>query len=266
MSKTGVNDMAETKRKIKNDSASDIIKQNIRRKRKSAAIVRNTAITVVCIALGVIISIQYKSIKAESSAAGSETDRLEAFQAQYMKLEQENESLKTANEEFKKKVELLESATNDEQIANLEKELAKIQMFAGTTAVKGDALRINITLTDDMLPATLQRHLLTLINELKACSAQAIAINGERITAMTEIRAVGQYVVINGRQHQSPFEIYAIGRPQDMLNGVLLSGSGPLANIMKEKACEASYATVHNAVINACEAHDIATDLLKTSK
>ena len=38
--------------------------KNIRKKRKHAAIIRNTAITLVCVVLGIIISIQYKSLSA----------------------------------------------------------------------------------------------------------------------------------------------------------------------------------------------------------
>lgn len=60
-------------------------------------------------------------------------------------------------------------------------------MFCGTTKVTGDGIYISIVLQEEMYPSTLQRHLLTIINELKASTAQAISINGERITAMIEI-------------------------------------------------------------------------------
>ncbi len=61
-------------------------------------------------------------------------------------------------------------------------------MFAGTTKVTGSGIYISIVVkSEDGGPATLQRHLLTIVNELKACTAQAISVNGERITAMTEI-------------------------------------------------------------------------------
>lgn len=161
--------------------------KNIRKKRKHAAIIRNTAITLVCVVLGIIISIQYKSLSAAENITSSDSDKIASLQAQQLKLIQENEGLLTAKEELEQKVALLESATNEEQIQKLEEELNKVKMFCGTTKVTGDGIYISIVLQEEMYPSTLQRHLLTIINELKASTAQAISINGERITAMIEI-------------------------------------------------------------------------------
>ena len=241
--------------------------KNIRKKRKHAAIIRNTAITLVCVVLGIIISIQYKSLSAAENITSSDSDKIASLQAQQLKLIQENEGLLTAKEELEQKVALLESATNEEQIQKLEEELNKIKMFCGTTKVTGDGIYISIVLQEEMYPSTLQRHLLTIINELKASTAQAISINGERITAMTEIRVVGNYVVINGRQTEAQkFEIYAIGQPQALLSGVLLSGNGPLANLKNENTCEVTYTTLSDIVIDACKPQDIVTGLLQNAE
>ena len=248
-------------------AVSVIIKNNVRKRKKRAAVIRNTAITIVCVALGVVISIQYKSLSAAENISSSESDKIASLQAQQLKLIQENEELLTANEELEKKVELLENATNQEQIKKLEEELKKIKMFAGTTKVTGSGIYISIVVKEDVYPATLQRHLLTIVNELKACTAQAISVNGERITAMTEIRAIGNYVMINGRQYEAnKFEIYAIGQPQDLLSGVLLNGLGPLADLQKEKKYEVTYTTMDGIVINECKAQDIVTELLKNAE
>ena len=118
-------------------AVSVIIKNNVRKRKKRAAVIRNTAITIVCVALGVVISIQYKSLSAAENISSSESDKIASLQAQQLKLIQENEGLLTANEELEKKVELLENATNQEQIKKLEEELKKIKMFAGTTKVTG---------------------------------------------------------------------------------------------------------------------------------
>ena len=232
--------------------------RNIRKRRKRAVIIRNTAITLVCVVLGIIISIQYKSLSAAENITSSDSDKIASLQAQQLKLIQENEGLLTAKEELEQKVALLESATNEEQIKKLEEELNKIKMFCGTTKVTGDGIYISIVLQEEMYPSTLQRHLLTIINELKASTAQAISINGERITAMTEIRVVGNYVVINGRQTEA--------QPQALLSGVLLSGNGPLANLKNENTCEVTYTTLSDIIIDACKPQDIVTGLLQNAE
>lgn len=235
------------------------------KKKKRASIIRNAAITAVCVVIGVVISIQYKSLSANGSAV-EEADKIAMYQSNILKLEQENNTLETEIEELEKKVELLESATNEEQIQKLEEELKHIKMFSGVSKVEGEGLYICVTLTGDMLSATLQRHLLNLINELKASLAQAISINGERITAMSEIRIVGQYVVINGRQHSAPFEIYAIGEPEKLYSGVYLNGNGPLGALEKERACEITWGMREKIVMEGCNPLDIKTDMLKNAE
>ncbi|MBE7057696.1 MAG: DUF881 domain-containing protein [Ruminococcaceae bacterium] len=234
-------------------------------KKKTASIVYNVALTVVCIVLGIVISVQYRSLSASGSAS-ADAEKIAMYQSNILKLEQELNTLETENEELSDKVELLESATNEEQIEKLSEELNNIKKFSGVTKVEGEGLYISISLKGEMLSATLQRHLLSLINELKASSAQAISINGERLTAMSEIRIVGQYVIINGRQHSAPFEIYAIGEPEKLYSGVYLNGTGPLGVLNKEKACEVSWQMRENIVLEGCNPLDINTDMLKNAE
>lgn len=234
-------------------------------KKKTASIVCNVALTVVCIVLGIVISVQYRSLSA-SGRASADSEKIAMYQSNILKLEQELNTLETENKELSDKVELLESATNEEQIEKLSEELNNIKKFSGVTKVEGEGLYISISLKGEMLAATLQRHLLSLINELKASSAQAISINGERLTAMSEIRIVGQYVIINGRQHSAPFEIYAIGEPEKLYSGVYLNGTGPLGVLNKEKACEVSWQMREKIVLEGCNPLDINTDKLKNAE
>ncbi len=260
--------MAEQQKENTDNSAvSVIIKRSVHKRKKRAAIIRNTAITIACVVLGIVISIQYKSLSAAENIASTDADKITSLQAQQLKLIQENEGLLTAKAELEEKVKLLENATNEEQIRKLEEELNKIKLFSGTTKVTGSGVSITIVLNERMADSVLQRHLLTIINELKASTAQAISINEERITAMSEIRVVGSYVMINGRQYSAnEFEIKAIGQPQDLRSGVLLNDLGPLANLRKEKGCTAECVIKDNIVINACKTQDIVTELLKNAE
>lgn len=238
--------------------------QNTNKDRHSG-IVKNVSITVVCIMLGIVITLQYRSLSASSGNTMSDADRT-SLQAQQLRLLQENDTLIAEKASLEEKIKELENATNDQQISALEKELENIKLFAGTTPVKGRGVYISISVREPMYEATLQRHLLKIINELKASTAQAISFNGERLTSMTEIRVAGEYVVINSRQHSQPFEIYAIGTPQAMISGLILSGNGPLADLQNEGKCDITYEIRDEIVINACQEDDIMTDLLKNSK
>lgn len=242
-----------------------IQQENSESKNKTASVICNIALTLVCIILGVVISVQYRSLSA-SGRASADAEEIAKYQSNILKLEQELNTLETENKELSEKVELLESATNEEQIEKLLEELNSIKKFSGITKVEGEGLYISVSLKGEMLSATLQRHLLSLVNELKASSAQAISINGERLTAMSEIRIVGQYVIINGRQHSAPFEITAIGEPNTLYGGVYLNGTGPLGVLNKEKACEVYWEMRDNIVLEGCNPLDINTDMLKNAE
>lgn len=253
---------------------SNIVKRERRKRKKRLVVIRNTAITIICIALGVIISLQYKSLNAANKITGTEEDKIVLLQAQQLKLIQENEQLTTTNEELQKKIDLLESSSNEEQISKLMDEVNKIKMFGGTTTVTGRGIIITIGLKDDQIfikdktfYATLQRHLLTILNDLKAATAQAISINGERITALTEIKVMsGGYVVINGQNITAPFEIKAIGNQSSMQSSMYIGGAGPLDTLKLPEykdIFDVTFSMLNEVTINACRPTDIATGLLK---
>jgi uncharacterized protein YlxW (UPF0749 family) len=71
--------------------------------------------------------------------------------------------------------------------------------------------------------------LLRVVNELRAAGAEAISINGQRLTANSEIRCTGPTVVINETRLAAPFIISAIGNPQTMESSLKIRG-GVLEN------------------------------------
>ena len=69
-----------------------------------------------------------------------------------------------------------------------------------------------------------ERDLMLITNELFAAGARAIAINGERLVATTEIRCVGPAIRINGRSTVPPYEIDAAGDADVLKKAVLMMG------------------------------------------
>lgn len=62
------------------------------------------------------------------------------------------------------------------------------------------------------------------INELVAGGAEAVAVNGQRLVAVSEVRSVGMHVVVNGVPLAPPFEIVAIGDPNVLVASLQLRG------------------------------------------
>jgi len=99
-----------------------------------------------------------------------------------------------------------------------------LQMEAGLVAVQGPGMRVTISDNDQppenaANPSNYIVHdydLRVLVNALWKGGAEAIAINGERLTLMSAIRCVGTTVLINNQQVTSPFVIDAIGDSERM--------------------------------------------------
>ncbi len=109
--------------------------------------------------------------------------------------------------------------------ARLAHELINAEMLAGTIAVKGPG--VSVVWANGSAPAAFQiadLDLLQIVNELRAAGAEAIAINGQRITPETEIRNASNYILINNTQEDAPFTIEAIGPPATMTQALELPG------------------------------------------
>lgn len=97
--------------------------------------------------------------------------------------------------------------------------------FAGVAAVEGPGVRV--VLRDSTLresptgdPNDLVIHeqdLQSVVNALWTGGAEAIVINGERITALSAIRCVGNTLLLHGSVYSPPYRISAIGNATTML-------------------------------------------------
>lgn len=186
---------------------------------------RNLSIALICVLLGVMISWQYKSIYNNSQDESKKVVRLEELKDQLLLEKNNNENLRKRNEELNKLNTEYENAKGNIDLyeKNLRSELERARIIAGLTEVKGKG--VVITLDNGEFTFVRDEDILSLLNELKASDAQAISINEERITAMSEVREGGGYTIINNKQMKTPFVIKAIAEPQKLENSLKMIGS-----------------------------------------
>ena len=108
---------------------------------------------------------------------------------------------------------------NNTKVAQeMQNELLKNKMFFGTTDIHGTGVRITL----DDAPAELRTadsnnymvhnyDIAIVLDELKCAGAEAISINGERITDKTSVNCDSVFIQANGIQVYTPFNIDAIG-------------------------------------------------------
>ncbi|PSR22238.1 MAG: DUF881 domain-containing protein [Sulfobacillus acidophilus] len=115
--------------------------------------------------------------------------------------------------------------TREASAQRLQQELTEDEILAGTIPVQGPG--VTVTWSNGNAPVAYQItdiDLLLLVNELRAAGAEAISINGQRITAQTEIRSAANYILINQAQSQAPFTVKAIGEPNTLAGALTLAG------------------------------------------
>lgn len=67
-------------------------------------------------------------------------------------------------------------------------------------------------------------EMLTLINELFLAGAEAVSINDERIVAMSDIKTVGNMILVNRTKTASPYKIKAIGDTKYLESALMIKG------------------------------------------
>lgn len=151
-------------------------------------------------------------------------------QAQRAKLAQQVTQLQSEIQAKKTSVRALNrdiSTLQAQQLPSSENaQLQQAQIAAGATALSGPG----VTVTCDDAPQARsddQRvadgDLRVLINGLWEAGAEAISINGQRITATSAIRSAGSAITVNYTSLTPPYRITALGDPASM-PGRLASG------------------------------------------
>jgi uncharacterized protein YlxW (UPF0749 family) len=150
-------------------------------------------------------------------------------------IEQEKQN-QTLQKELKKKqdeVLEIERKLSDEAdvFSELVKEAEMYRVYLGKVNVKGPG--VQVTLSDaEYDPAeenvnnyiVHEYHIFQVINELNISGANAIAINGQRISQDSYILCNGPVIEVDGQQHFAPFVISAIGDADTMSAALNIKG------------------------------------------
>jgi uncharacterized protein YlxW (UPF0749 family) len=101
----------------------------------------------------------------------------------------------------------------------LEQRLRRLGAATGTVPVTGPGVRITV---DDRPGAHTRRQVVLdedlqrLVNGLWVAGAEAVAINGERLTALSAVREAGEAITVNFHSLRRPYVVEAIGDPHSL--------------------------------------------------
>jgi uncharacterized protein YlxW (UPF0749 family) len=118
----------------------------------------------------------------------------------------------------------LDSVTSQAQSA--QGRLTRYQTVAGFLPVTGPGVRVVVDDAPDGSALVRDRDLRPLVDGLWAAGAEAIAINGQRLTARTAIRNSGDAIHVNVRALSPPYVVQAIGDPKTLQADLMQTSSG----------------------------------------
>jgi len=138
-------------------------------------------------------------------------------------LQKQQDALKQQLGADRQKIQDLESAGQGSAalVQDLNGRLQTARIAAGLVAVHGPGLALQledstktVLSTDNPSDyAVSARDVRTLVDELWLAGAEAIAVNGERVTAATSIEDIGGTVLVNAAYLAPPYQVTAIGPP-----------------------------------------------------
>jgi uncharacterized protein YlxW (UPF0749 family) len=128
-----------------------------------------------------------------------------------------------------------------------EEGLEDVERAAGATAVEGPGIRVTVddAELDESGPAggsteaaelgrVLDRDLQLVVNGLWAAGAEAVAVNGHRLSSLSAIRSAGDAILVDYRPLSPPYSVLAVGDPTGLRSGFLDGSAGQLLRLYRE--------------------------------
>lgn len=181
---------------------------------------------VMCLILTCGICIQVKTVNSANSplsTSSTENDlRDQVLKAKEKYDNKYNDLEKITNELEQERKNVTE---NNSELTSLEEQINQANKTLGLTEVTGTGVIVtlkdndtlnsnsNIDLSNSIVHDV---DIIAIVNELKNAGAEAISINDHRVVPTTSISCDGNVIKINGEKVGAPFEIKAIGLPEQL--------------------------------------------------
>lgn len=126
--------------------------------------------------------------------------------------------------------------------ASADARAAALAVAAAATAVTGPGLQVVLDDAPDeeasAQPATsgrvVDRDVQVVVNGLWLNGAEAVAVNGQRLSSLSSIRAAGEAVLVDYRPLTPPYTISAIGDPGALQSGLAASVAGRYLQVLRD--------------------------------
>jgi len=179
-------------------------------------------VTLTAILIGLLLAVAAGSVRRDApTAQGVRAELIDQITERRDVVEERSRAIAARQQE----IAGLEAASLAGAGASLTARLQRLGIDTGSSAVEGPGLIVS--LADRPGPAdpeatgvdqgkVLSRDVFIVVNGLWQSGAEAISINGQRLTVRSPIRFAGAAILVNFRPISPPYEISAIGDPDQL--------------------------------------------------
>jgi uncharacterized protein YlxW (UPF0749 family) len=175
------------------------------------------SLTILCFFLGLLVVAQFRTqrMTGGSHLSVSSADQLAIISS----LVENNARLREEREALGEQLSEYQQTTGRTMLEALVEELNKVRVINGLVEVSGAGVEVGIDGPIGVLDVQ------DLINELRNAGAEALTINGERLTLYSVITSPEDGVMtVNGTRLSRPYVLQVIGDPETMETALLRKG------------------------------------------
>lgn len=189
---------------------------------------------IMCFILTFGIAVQIKTVNGTGTAVATTSSENELRDA-VLRAKEKYDNLYEDLERMENQLEIerTNSTQNNTELTELESTIKEGNKILGVSEVTGPGIIITVNDNQQILSSNVidpnwyivhDTDLINIVNALKNTGAEAISINNQRIVTTSSIECDGNIVIINGEKIAAPFEIKAIGLPESLLGVTRFSG------------------------------------------
>lgn len=180
------------------------------------------SISMVAVVMGLMMAFQFRANSSINQAVP--LDRVQELTIEKKQVERDLNQLR--EESFDLKFKLDEAGKSHTAATDaLESELFKNKLYGGLVPVEGEGVEVLLeNRPDNSFYNIKDDDLLKVLNELRGAGAEAIAINGQRILATSEVRLAGSHINVNLTRLSPPYRVVAIGPSGTLKSSLELRG------------------------------------------
>lgn len=191
--------------------------------------------------VGLVVAMAYQQVVAEEPTRSQVRADL---QQQIRQRQAETESLQARADELREQVARLRDAQLGDPAAV--RQLRALEAATGLARVTGDGVVVRVADGPPQLdPVTgeqvvdpqariIDRDLQQIVNALWAAGAEAVAVNGRRLTAVSTIRSASGAILVDRQPMSSPYEVAAIG-PKGLAEEFEASAAAALMRLLVDE-------------------------------